>query len=220
MRTDRELQDDVLKELEWDAGVDAARIGVSVNNGVAALHGTVHTYREKATAERVVRRVFGIRAVANDLTVSLDGARPRTDSEIAEAVANALAWDSAVPMNAIAVTVADGWVTLRGEVGWQYQKSAAQIDAERMFGVKGVENLVTLKPRPQVDPVAVKGAIQQAFRRNAEVDSSQVKVETANGTVILTGTVKSLMERDEAERAAWSAPGVTAVQDRIQISPF
>jgi osmotically-inducible protein OsmY len=219
MKTDRELQEDVLQALEWEPGVDAARIGVSVTNGVATLQGTVRSYFEKSTAGRVAQHVYGIRAVANDTSVTLDGFPPRSDSQIAEAVANSIAWDSAVPLGAIKATVADGWVTLSGEVEWQYQRSAAQIDAERLAGVKGVTNLITLTPRIRVNPVTVKTKIEDAFKRSAEVDSARVKVQTRDGEVILTGTVRSLSERDEAERAAWSAPGVNRVDDRITVSP-
>ena len=220
MRTDRQLQEDVLKALEWDPGVNAARIGVSIKNGVATLQGFVPTFLEKVHAGRIARHVFGIRAVANDVAVSLDGLLPHTDAQIAEAVVNAIAWDSAVPLNAIKATVAGGWVTLTGIVDWQYQKSAAQIDAERVTGVKGVDNFVTLKPAPRVNASDVKAKIEAAFRRSAEVDSAHVKVEAKDGQVILTGRVRSLFERDEAERAAWAAPGVTLVDDRIQVSPF
>jgi osmotically-inducible protein OsmY len=220
MRTDRELQEDVLKALEWEPGVDAAKIGVTVKGGVATLQGHVRSYFEKTTAGRVTRHVYGIRAVANDVSVTLDGIDPRSDSQIAEGVANAIAWDSAVPLNAIQATVSDGWVTLNGTVEWQYQKSAAQVDAERMFNVKGVTNRITLKPKPHVSPFDVKAKIESAFRRSADVDSARVKVETHEGKVILTGTVKSLSERDAAERAAWSAPGVTTVDDRLAVSPF
>jgi osmotically-inducible protein OsmY len=220
MKTDRELQKDVLQALEWDPGVDAAKIGVSVKNGVATLQGTVRSYFEKSTAERIARHVFGIRAVANDMVVTLDGLGPRSDSRIAEAVANTLAWDSALPLNAVKATVADGWVTLNGEVEWQFQRAIAQTDAERMSGVKGVTNLITLKPRPGVNPITVKTRIQDAFKRSAEVDSSHVHVEARDGEVILTGTVRSLSEREEAERAAWSAPGVLKVDDRLAVSPY
>ena len=220
MRTDRQLQEDVLEALEWDPGVKAASIGVSVKNGVAILQGSVPTYLEKINAERIARHVFGIRAVANDVAVSLAGLLPHTDGQIAEAVANAIAWDSAVPLNAIKATVANGWVKLNGTVDWQYQKSSAQIDAERITGVKGVENCVTLKPAPRVNTFDVKAKIEAAFKRSAEVDSAHVKVDAKDGQVTLTGKVRSLFERDEAERAAWAAPGVTLVDDRITVSPF
>ena len=200
--------------------MDAAKIGVSVENGVATLQGPARTYFERQTAERVATHIHGIRAVANELTVNLDGTTPRGDAQSAEEVVNALAWDSAVPLNAIKTTAANGWVTLNGTADWQYQRSAAQIDPERMLGVKGVTNLITLKPKPRVDPIDVKTKIEQAFKRSAAVDSACVKVEARDGTVILKGTVKSLSERDEAERAAWSAPGVIRVDDQIRVSPF
>lgn len=218
MRTDRELQEDVLQALEWEPGVDAAKVGVSVKNGIATLQGGVRSYFEKTTAERVARHVFGIRGIANDLTVTLDGLGPRSDSQIVEAVLGAISSDSAVPLNAIKVSAADGWVTLHGEVDWQYQKSAAQIDAERRTGVKGVTNLINLKPKPRVSTFDVKTKIEQAFKRSAEVDSANVRVTAHDSQITLTGTVKSLYERDEAERAAWSAPGVTKVDDRITVS--
>jgi len=220
MRTDRQLQNDVLKALEWEPGVDAAKIGVSVKNGIATLQGTVRSYFEKSTAERVARHVYGIRAIANDVLVTLDGVTPRTDTQIAEAVANALLWDSALPLDTVQATVSNGWVTLNGMVDWQYQKSAAQFDIERLTGVKGVTNAIALKTKPRVNPLDVKAKIESAFKRSAEVDSARVKVEAHDGEVILRGTVRSMSERAEAERAAWSAPGVTKVDDRIAVSPF
>ena len=218
MRTDRELQEDVLKALEFEPSVDAANIGVSVKNGVATLQGSARSYFEKSTAERVTRHVYGIRAIANDVAVSLDGLAQRSDGQIAEAAANALAWDSAVPLNAVKATVTNGWVTLNGAMDWQYQRAAAVRAVEHLLGVKGVTNSVTLKAH--VSPADVKAKIESAFKRSAEVDSARVKVEARDGSVVLTGTVKSLSERDEAERAAWSAPGVKLVDDRITVSPY
>jgi osmotically-inducible protein OsmY len=207
-----------LKALEFEPGVDAAKIGVSIKNGIATLQGSVRSYFEKSIAERVTRHVYGIRAVANDAAVTLDGFGARTDSQIAEAVANALAWNSAVPLNAIKATVTNGWVTLNGTLDWQYQRSAALRAVDHLFGVKGVTNSIVLKPH--VSPADIKAKIENAFKRSAEVDSSHVKVEAHDGAVILTGTVKSLSERDEAELAAWSAAGVKTVDDRISVSPY
>ena len=218
MRTDRELQEDILKALEFEPSVDAAKIGVSVKNGVATLQGSARSYFEKSTAERVTRHVYGIRAIANDVAVTLAGLTPRTDSQVAEAVANALAWDSAVPRNAVKATVTNAWVTLNGTVDWQYQRSAALRAVDHLLGVKGVTNSITLKPH--VSQSDIKAKIESAFKRSAEVDSSHVKVEARDGSVILTGTVKSLSERDQAELAAWSAPGVVLVDDRITVSPY
>jgi osmotically-inducible protein OsmY len=218
MKTDRELQEQILTALEFEPGVDAAQIGVSVKNGVATLNGFVKTFFEKQIAGRATRHVYGVRAVANDIMVRLDGGLQRSDSAIAEAVANALAWDAAVPLNTVKAVVADGWVTLSGTVEWQYQKSAAEYAVQRLFGVKGVMNSIELKPR--VQPKDVKAKIESAFKRSAEVDAAKVHVETRGvGEVVLTGTVHSLSERDEAERAAWSAPGVVRVDDRIAVAP-
>ena len=175
-------------------------------------------YYEKATAENVVRHVYGIRAVASDLTVNLEGAAPLSDSHLAEAMANALALDAVVPLNAVKATVTDGWVTLNGTVDWQYQRVAAQRAVEHLHGVRGVMNAIALKPH--VSPADIKSKIEQAFKRSAEVDAARVKVEARDGEVILTGSVRALSERDEAERAAWSAPGVTRVEDRLTVSPF
>jgi osmotically-inducible protein OsmY len=218
MKTDRELQEEALKALEWEPGVDADNIGVSIKNGVATLQGNVRTYLDKSVAERVTRNVYGIRAVANDLTVTRGAIDPHSDSQIAEVVANALAWNSAVPPNAVKATVTLGWVTLHGDVEWQYQKSAAQTTVERLLGVQGVTNLIVLKPG--IKPTDVKAKIEGAFKRSAEIDSARIKVEADGGKITLTGTVTSLHERDEAERAAWSAPGVTVVDDRITVTPF
>ena len=216
MRTDRELQEDVLSALEWEPGVDAATIGVSIQKGIAALHGTARTFFEKSAAERVTRHVYGVRAIANDITVEPDGLAARTDTQIAEAVANALAWNTAVPIGAAKATVTHGWVTLNGTVEWQYQKTAAEQAIRHLYGVKGVTNALLLKPH--VSPTDVKAKIERAFKRSAEVDAARVKVDAHDGQVTLSGTVKSLSERDEAERAAWAAPGVTKVDDRITVA--
>ena len=218
MKTDRELQEDILTALEWEPGVDAAKIAVSVKNGVVTLQGPIRTYFEKSRAERVTRHVYGVRAVANDLLVNLDGLAAPSDGQIADAVVHALAWNSAVPVNAVKATVTDGWVALNGTLDWQFQRSAAQHAVEHLHGVKGVVNLIALKPH--VSPTDVKTKIEHAFTRSAEVDAARVSVQAMDGAVVLTGTVKSLSERDEAERAAWSAPGVTRVDDRITVSPY
>ncbi len=213
MKTDRQLQDQVLQALEWEPGVDAADIGVSVDDGVVTLRGDVATLREKWLAERTARHIYGVRAVANDLQVTPGDAGVRTDSAIAQAVANAIEWDSALPDGAVKATVRNGWVTLNGTVMWQYQKAAAERAVQHLYGVKGVNNSILVKP--EVSPGDVKAKIESAFRRSAEIDADRVKVETRDGTVVLRGTVHSLIERDEAERAAWAAPGVTRVEDHL-----
>lgn len=217
MKSDRELQQQILGALEWEPGVDAARVGVSVEDGVVTLQGFVSTFRQKWLAERSARHVYGVRAVANDLEVTTDAQVARSDSAIAQAAANALEWDSAVPDGAVKATIRHGWVTLTGAVPWHYQKSAAERAVQRLYGVKGVNNSIAVKP--QVSAGDVKAGIEEALRRGALIDAQHVQVETRDSRVILTGTVRSLMERDEAERAAWAAPGVTDVDDRIVVSP-
>jgi Predicted periplasmic or secreted lipoprotein len=212
---DRELQEQVLAALDWEPGVDAARIGVSVSDGVVTLRGTVTTLYEKWTAERAARHIFGVRAVANDLDVAPTAAR--SDPAIAQVAANALEWDSAIPDNAVKVTVRNGWITLTGTVAWQYQKSAAERIVQRLYGVKGVANSIIVKP--EASPADVKTKIESAFKRSAEIDAQRVKVDARDGTVTLTGSVHSLVEREEAERAAWAAPGVTHVDDRLMVVP-
>jgi len=216
MKPDRELQDHILSALEWEPGVDAAHIGVTVDSGVVTLQGEVRTYFEKLDAERTARRVYGVRAVANDLIVKPTLAMTRSDGEIAKAVANALDWDSVIPKGAVKATVEHGFVTLTGEVTWQFQRLAAESALRHLFGVKGVTNAITVKPNVEVSDVKAK--IEAAFKRSAEIDARNVRVEARDGGVILTGKVHSLFERDEAERAAWAAPGVRKVEDRLQVT--
>ncbi len=217
MKTDRDLQEEVLAALDWEPGVDAAEIGVSVSDGVVTLRGTATTCREKWLAERAARHVVGVRAVANDVDVSPTGNAVRSDSAIAEVAANALDWDSAVPDSAVKATVRNGWVTLTGSVAWQFQKAAAERAIQRLYGVKGVANSIIVKPH--VDASDLKAKIEGAFRRSAVIDAQRVSVESHDGAVVLSGKVRSLAERDEAERAAWAAPGVTKVDDRLVVIP-
>jgi osmotically-inducible protein OsmY len=217
MKTDREIQEQVLQALEWEPGVEAADVGVSVDDGVVTLLGEVGTLRQKWLAERAARHVYGVRAVANDLTVTPDNASTRTDPAIAQAVANAIEWDSALPDGAVKATVRNGWVTLNGTVPWQYQRAAAERAVQHLYGVKGVNNSIMV--RPHITPGDVKAKIEAAFKRSAEVDADRVQVETRDGTVVLRGTVHSLLERDEAERAAWAAPGVSRVEDHLLVVP-
>lgn len=217
MLTDRELQEQVLAALEWEPGVNAARIGVSVDDGVVTLQGTVTTLRQKYLAERVARSVYAVRAVANDIDVAPDVATVRSDSAIAGAVANALEWDSAIPDGAVKATVRNGWVTLTGTVAWEYQRSAAERAARNLNGVRGISNAVLIEPVASVGDI--KANIERAFKRSAEIDAARVNVETRDGVVILSGTVHSLFERDEAARVAWAAPGVTKVDDRLVVAP-
>ncbi len=217
MSTDRELQEKVLQALGWEPGVDAAAIGVSVEEGVVTLRGGVDTLREKWLAERCTRHVAGVRAIANDLEVNPGALSARSDPAIAQAVANALEWDSAIPDNAVQATVRNGWVTLTGTVNWQYQRHAAERAVTHLYGVRGVNNSIAVKPHINVGNVKEK--IEEAFKRSAELDAHTLTVDAHDNTVVLRGTVHSLAEKDEAQRAAWAAPGVTKVEDELVVVP-
>jgi osmotically-inducible protein OsmY len=212
-RTDEEIQKDVLAELKWDAQVLPNEIGVSVKDGVVTLTGWVDSYLKKWSAEEAAHRVPGVKAVANDIEVRL--ATERTDADIAEAAVHALEWDAFVPSGKVQVTVSKGWVTLKGEVEWQYQKSDAERVVRRLAGVKGVTNLITVKP--QVTAADLKKKIENALVRNAQLDASRITVEVQGSRAILKGTVRSWAEKEEAERTAWSAPGITDVDNRITL---
>jgi osmotically-inducible protein OsmY len=215
IRTDEEIQKDVLAELKWDAQVQPNEIGVAVKDGVVTLTGWVDSYLKKWAAEDAAHRISGVRAVANEIEIKL--ATERTDVDIAAAVVRALEWDSSVPAARVKVTVSKGWVTLRGEVEWQYQKEDAERIVRRLSGVKGVSNLITIKP--SVTPLELKEKIEDALVRNAEIDADRITVEVQGGRAILKGTVRSWAEREAAERAAWSAPGITSVDNRIRLEP-
>ncbi len=215
--TDRELKQHVENALDWEPSIDAADIGVSVDAGVITLRGDVGSYATKSVAERVALRVYGVKAVANDLTVRLATGYERNDTDIAQAAVTALKWSAVVPQNHVTVSVSNGWLTLNGTVTWQYQKSAAARSVRDLAGVKGVTNAITL--RPQVQPGDIQAKIEGAFKRSAEIDARRVTVTAVDGKVVLSGNVRSWAERREAERAAWAAPGVAQVDDRITVVP-
>lgn len=217
MRSDSDIKRDVEEELRWDPDIDATDIGVAVKNGVVTLSGFVRSYIQKFESEDAAKRVSGVVGIANDIEVRLPGTDTRPDPEIARDAVSAIKTQLPFSWESIKVIVKNGWVTLEGNAEWNYQRERAESAVRWLTGVKGVTNSIKLKP--QVPPPSeIKRKIEEAFRRNAEIDANRIKVETRNGTVILEGTVRSWAERQEAERAAWAAPGVTKVEDRIAIS--
>lgn len=216
MKNDKQLQTDILDDLRWDPSVDASKIGVAVTNGVVTLTGSVPSYFQKQNTERIVKRVAGVKAVANDIDVQLPSTTEKTDSGVAAAALNALKWSTSVPEENITVSVSKGWVTLEGSVEWNYQREAAEKAVEDLSGVKGVTNRISVSPH--IKSREVKGEIKAALHRYAELESRNIDVEATDSTVTLRGQVRSWAERKEAENAAWMAPGVTQVKNEIIVS--
>src|ERR1700686_3515710 len=212
---DLELKKNVESELNYEPSINPAEIGVAVKNGIVTLTGHVQSYWEKVAAERAAARVDGVKAGVNELAVRLPYSSERTDEDIAQAALNSLKWSVLIPADRIKVKVSKGWVTLEGTVDWQFQKAAAEKAVRKLIGVKGVSDLVEVKPR--VSKTEVRAAIEEALKRSAELDANRIKVDTDGDKVILRGSVRSWFEREEAERAAWRAPGVRSVDNRILI---
>jgi osmotically-inducible protein OsmY len=217
MKSDSEIERDVKDELSWNPDLDATDIAVSVKKGVVTFTGFVKSYTDKFEAEAAAKRVSGVVAIANDIEVRMPSVDERPDPEIARDAVAAIKSQLPISSEKIKVIVKNGWITLEGQVEWQYQRSTAEHAVRRIKGLKGVSNMIQLKPHAQ--PSEIKRKIQEAFRRNAEVDSNRIIVEADGGVVTLKGTVRSWVEREEAERAAWAAPGVVNVVDQIVVSP-
>jgi osmotically-inducible protein OsmY len=214
---DKTLRQLVVDELDFEPKIDAAHIGVAVDHGVVTLTGHVSNYAEKIAAEEAVRRVKGVKAIAEEIEIRFPSSFPGTsDDEIAKQAVAMLGWHTSLPKDRIQVKVQQGWITLSGEVDWYYQKEAAAETVRRLNGVRGVNNLVIIKSR--VLPSDVRQRIEQALKRNAEVEANSISVTVADGNVILEGKVKAWHERQIAEQAAWAVPGVRAVQDKLRLA--
>ncbi|MDE2148916.1 MAG: BON domain-containing protein [Gammaproteobacteria bacterium] len=217
MKTDMQLKKDVEAELEWEPSIDAAGIGVEVKDGIVTLAGHLDSYLAKLAAERAVQRVAGVRGVAEEIDVRLPGSNQRTDADIARAATDALQWNSFIPQGCIKVKVENGWITLAGEVDWAYERSAAESTVHGLRGVKGVLNQIQLKQKASPNDIRVK--IEAALQRAAHLDTKGLKVLVEDGRVTLEGRVHSYVERHIVEDATWAAPGVSAVVDRLTVSP-
>jgi osmotically-inducible protein OsmY len=215
MKSDVQIQTDVMDQLKWEPFLKASEIGVAVKNGVVTLSGQVDSYSKKLAAENAAKKIKGVKAIAEDLQIGVSPAYRKTDTDIAAAVLNALKWHAAVQEEKVKIKVEDGFVKLEGEVEWEYQRNYAKSAIEHLEGVRSVLNLITVKP--QVSPSEVQHKISAAFQRSASLDADKITANVVGSKVILRGYVRSYAEKEDAENAAWAAPGVTSVENNLEI---
>ncbi len=218
MKSDIQLHKEVLDELAFEPQLDATHIGIAVKDGIVTLTGEVASYADRWTAERVVKRVVGVHGVVEEIHVNLPEHHQRTDTEIAEAAMNALIWDINVPHEGIQLKVEGGWVTLTGEVTWNFQRNHAESAVRYLSGVKGITNLISVQPNAQ--PVDVKTRIEREFQRRAQLETANIETLVQGSTVVLQGNVTTWHAREEAEAAAWSAPGVREVVNELHVRTY
>jgi osmotically-inducible protein OsmY len=216
MKTDLQIKNDVMEELKWEPILNASQIGVSVKDGVVTLSGTVDSYSKKIAAERSAKKIDGVKAIAEDVEVVLPGSGKRNDTDIADAVINALKWHSAVREHKISVKVESGIVTLEGEVDWEFQKKSAKMMVENLIGVTGIINNIKIKQKANINDIKKK--ITAAFYRSATIDAEGIEIEITGSKAILKGNVRSWAEKEDAENAVWSALGIDRVDNRLEIS--
>ena len=218
MKTDSQIKSDVQDELAWEPSIDETKIGVGVDDGVVTLSGEVNSYSKKLAAEKAAKSVSGVKAVAEDIEVKHPSSLKKSDTEIAKAAVDALQWHSSVPNNTVMVKVENGWVYLSGEVKWAYQKHSAKNAVKDLTGVRGVSNTITIKQ--EVKPFEVKNKIKEAFERSAEIDAKGIVVTTDGHTVTLSGKVHSIKEKEDAEKAAFKAPSVWEVKNKLRVQYY
>ena len=215
MKSDIEIQKDVMEQLKWEPFLNSAQIGVSVKNGIVTLSGQVDAYSKKIQAEKAAKKVSGVKAIAEDIIVGLSPTYKKTDVEVAESVVNALKWHTMIPEDKIKVSVEEGNVKLEGEVEWEYQRNQAKTTVENLTGVRFVTNLIAVKPK--VTPYELQQKINSSFQRSANIDAARITAEVLGSKVILRGKVRSFAEKEDAENAVWSAPGVVSVENKLVI---
>lgn len=215
MKSDLQIQRDVMDELKWEPYLNASQIGVAVSNGIVTLSGQVDSYSKKLSAEKAAKRVSGVKAIAEDIQIGVSPAFRKTDTEIAEAILSALKWHSALQEEKIKIKVEDGIVKLEGEVEWEYQRNNAKVAIENLTGVRSVINLITVKPK--ISPTDIQQKISAAFHRSATIDAEKIQSDVVGNKVTLRGKVRSFAEKEDAENAAWAAPGITSVENKLQI---